>query len=105
MIVSYFEWLQNLSNEYWNLTTVEDKLENLLSDVMPDLPSFKLRNLLDDFGDARQNELIQAKFLWIIYLKILIGGKKGLLANQNTKDNVDHVGHLLQQLFTNHSMF
>ena len=31
VIVSYFEWLQNLSNEYWDLEIVERKLEDLLS--------------------------------------------------------------------------
>ena len=30
VIVSYFEWLQNLSNEYWDLEAVEKKLEDLL---------------------------------------------------------------------------
>ena len=28
--VSYFEWLQNLSREYWSLDTVKQKLENIM---------------------------------------------------------------------------
>jgi len=28
--VSYFEWLQNRSNDYWGLETVETKLEIML---------------------------------------------------------------------------
>ncbi len=30
VIVSYFEWLQNRSNDYWSLETVEKKLEDMI---------------------------------------------------------------------------
>ena len=30
VIVSYFEWLQNRTNEYWTLKRVEDKLKEML---------------------------------------------------------------------------
>jgi glutamate dehydrogenase/leucine dehydrogenase len=30
VVVSYFEWLQNNSNDYWSLDVVEDQLTNIL---------------------------------------------------------------------------
>lgn len=51
----------------------EDKLKNLFSDVAKDIPrgDSKLYNLADDFGSARDNQLVEAKFL----------KKNGLLPN------------------------
>ena len=43
----------------------QDKFKKLFSDVVPDLPrgEHQLGNLLDDFSRARDNEVMQAKFL------------------------------------------
>ena len=42
VIVSYFEWLQNRSNDYWSLEIVEKKLEKMLEQTF--LKFLELKN-------------------------------------------------------------
>ncbi|MDY6771636.1 MAG: Glu/Leu/Phe/Val dehydrogenase [Candidatus Nanohaloarchaea archaeon] len=41
--VSYFEWLQNISNEYWNRERVEDKLKHYMEQAYRSVKEFKDR--------------------------------------------------------------
>lgn len=41
VIVSYFEWLQNNSNDYWSLETVEKKLEKMLEKTFQEFLKLK----------------------------------------------------------------
>lgn len=40
-MVSYFEWLQNLSNDYWCLEVVEKKLELMLEQTFAEFLKLK----------------------------------------------------------------
>ena len=42
VIVSYFEWLQNRSNDYWCLEKVEDKLEEIMEKTFEEFLRIKL---------------------------------------------------------------
>lgn len=42
VVVSYFEWLQNRSNDYWCLEKVEDKLEEMMGKTFDEFLKIKL---------------------------------------------------------------
>jgi glutamate dehydrogenase/leucine dehydrogenase len=46
VIVSYFEWLQNRSNDYWSLEKVEEKLAEMINKTFQEFLRIKL-----DSGD------------------------------------------------------
>ena len=45
--VSYFEWLQNLSREYWTLETVRKKLENIMVSAFETVYNFHKEHDVD----------------------------------------------------------
>ena len=66
VIVSYFEWLQNRSNDYWCLEKVEDKLEEIMEKTFEEFLKIKL-----DAGSAVSNRSAVYKLgldnLWNAY--------------------------------------
>ncbi|NBP30611.1 MAG: hypothetical protein EBV23_13740 [Flavobacteriia bacterium] len=51
VIVSYFEWLQNRTNEYWSLQQVEMKLKELLRTTF-----FKFKYMYDDTNTTNASQ-------------------------------------------------
>ena len=66
VIVSYFEWLQNRSNDYWGLEKVEQKLEEIMEKTFGDFLRVKI-----DSGSAVSNRSAVYKLgmdnLWNAY--------------------------------------
>lgn len=66
VIVSYFEWLQNRSNDYWGLDKVEKKLEEIMEKTFGDFLRIKM-----DSGSAVSNRSAVYKLgldnLWNAY--------------------------------------
>ena len=66
VIVSYFEWLQNRSNDYWGLEKVEQKLEEIMEKTFEDFLRIKI-----DSGSAVSNRSAVYKLgldnLWNAY--------------------------------------
>jgi glutamate dehydrogenase/leucine dehydrogenase len=66
VVVSYFEWLQNRSNDYWSLEKVEDKLEEMMEKTFGDFLRVKI-----DSGSAVSNRSAVYKLgldnLWNAY--------------------------------------
>lgn len=66
VVVSYFEWLQNRSNDYWSLEKVEDKLEEIMDKTFHEFLRIKL-----DVGSTVSNRSAVYKLgmdnLWNTY--------------------------------------
>ena len=47
VVVSYFEWVQNLNNYYWDLETVRERLEEVMVRSFDDVWSFSSSHQVD----------------------------------------------------------